>query len=56
MGLAELMIRVGIRYGSDDSVRFIEDIMHYIARESYIASAENAEEKVLLSGLMPMDS
>lgn len=45
MGLAELMIRVGIRYGSDDSVRFIEDIMHYIARESYIASAENAEEK-----------
>ena len=30
------MIRVGIRYGSDDSVRFIEDIMHYIARESYI--------------------
>lgn len=45
MGLAELMVRVGIRYGSDDSVRFIEDIMHAIARESYIASALNAEEK-----------
>lgn len=45
MGLAELMVRIGIRYGSEDSIRFIEEIMHHIARESYIASALNAEEK-----------
>jgi ribonucleoside-diphosphate reductase alpha chain len=45
MGLAELMVRIGIRYGSEDSIEFIERIMHFIARESYISSAEIAEEK-----------
>lgn len=45
MGLAELMVRIGIRYGSADSIEFIERIMHFIARESYISSAEIAEEK-----------
>ncbi len=45
MGLAELMIRLGIRYGSDASVRFIDKLYSFIARASYETSAELAAEK-----------
>jgi ribonucleoside-diphosphate reductase alpha chain len=45
MGLAEMLIRLGIRYGSDESVSFIERLYHFIATESYRASAEIAAEK-----------
>ena len=45
MGLAELMIRLGIRYGSDESVAFIDKLYSFIARASYETSVELAEEK-----------
>lgn len=45
MGLAELMIRLGIRYGSDESVAFIDKLYAFIARASYETSAELAAEK-----------
>lgn len=45
MGLAELMIRMGIRYGSDESLEFIDELYGFIAREAYKASIALAEEK-----------
>ncbi|WP_425414249.1 adenosylcobalamin-dependent ribonucleoside-diphosphate reductase [Paenibacillus taiwanensis] len=45
MGLAELMIKLGIRYGSAESLDFLDRIYSFIARESYLASAEIASEK-----------
>ncbi|MBN8639158.1 MAG: ribonucleoside-diphosphate reductase [Anaerolineae bacterium] len=45
MGLAELMIRLGIRYGSDASVRFIDKLYAFIARAAYETSSELAAEK-----------
>lgn len=45
MGLAEMLIRLRIRYGSDESVDFIERLYLFIATESYRASSEIAAEK-----------
>jgi ribonucleoside-diphosphate reductase alpha chain len=45
MGIAELMIRLGIRYGSDESVEFIDKIYGFITREAYFTSAELAKQK-----------
>lgn len=45
MGLAEMLIRLGIRYGSDDSVEFIDRLYQFIACEAYQASAGIAAEK-----------
>jgi ribonucleoside-diphosphate reductase alpha chain len=50
MGLAELMIRLGIRYGSDESLAFIDRLYGLIARASYETSIELAREK----GAFPM--
>ncbi|MEX3615389.1 adenosylcobalamin-dependent ribonucleoside-diphosphate reductase [Paenibacillus glucanolyticus] len=45
MGLAELMIKLNIRYGSPESLEFLDKLYGYIAREAYLASADIAEEK-----------
>ena len=45
MGIAELMLDCGIRYGSDESVEFIEKVYKAIAVASYETSAELAAEK-----------
>ena len=45
MGLAEMMIRLGIRYGSEESVQFIDRLYRFIAAEAYHASADIAAEK-----------
>jgi len=45
MGLAELMIRLEIRYGSPDSLAFLDKIYGFMAREAYLASTEIAAEK-----------
>lgn len=45
MGLAELMIRLGIRYGSDESVQFIDKLYSFLARAIYETSIELAREK-----------
>lgn len=45
MGLAELMIRLGIRYGDEASLAFLDRLYGFIAREAYLASTEIAAEK-----------
>lgn len=45
MGLAELMIKLKIRYGSPESLVFLDKIYGFMAREAYLASAEIAGEK-----------
>ncbi|MBA2939873.1 adenosylcobalamin-dependent ribonucleoside-diphosphate reductase [Paenibacillus sp. CGMCC 1.16610] len=45
MGLAELMIKLKIRYGSPESLAFLDKIYGFMAREAYLASAEIAAEK-----------
>ncbi|HEX7056840.1 MAG TPA: LAGLIDADG family homing endonuclease [Bacilli bacterium] len=45
MGLAELLIRLKIRYGSPESLVFLDKLYGFIAREAYLASAEIAGEK-----------
>lgn len=45
MGIAELMLYAGVRYGSDESVAFIDNVYKAIAVAAYEASAELAAEK-----------
>ena len=45
MGLAEMLIRLKIRYGSSESITFIEKLGEFIATEAYLASADYAAEK-----------
>ncbi|CAM4462238.1 ribonucleoside-diphosphate reductase alpha chain [Paenibacillus endophyticus] len=45
MGLAELMIKLEIRYGSKESLAFLDKLYAFMARESYLASTEIAAEK-----------
>jgi ribonucleoside-diphosphate reductase alpha chain len=45
MGLAELLIKLGIRYGSDESVDFIDKLYGFLARAIYETSVELAREK-----------
>ena len=45
MGLAEALIRLGLRYGSDDSIEFIDKLYGFIAKSAYLASVELAQEK-----------
>lgn len=39
------MIKLGIRYGSPESLQFLDKIYGFMAREAYLASADIAEEK-----------
>ncbi|MFS0722852.1 adenosylcobalamin-dependent ribonucleoside-diphosphate reductase [Paenibacillus sp. 1P07SE] len=45
MGLAELLIRLEIRYGSEESLGFLDRLYGFIAKEAYLASTEIAAEK-----------
>ncbi|WP_040676443.1 adenosylcobalamin-dependent ribonucleoside-diphosphate reductase [Paenibacillus sanguinis] len=45
MGLAELMIKLNIRYGSPESLEFLDKLYGFIAREAYLASSDIAAEK-----------
>ncbi len=44
-GLADALLMLGLRYGSDDAARQCEDWMHAIARSAYLASVDLAREK-----------
>ncbi|RME17054.1 MAG: ribonucleoside-diphosphate reductase, adenosylcobalamin-dependent, partial [Alphaproteobacteria bacterium] len=44
-GLADALLMVGLRYGSDEAVAQTEAWMHLIAREAYLASVDLAKEK-----------
>lgn len=45
MGLSELLIRLGLRYGNEESVRFIDKLYSFIAKSAYLASVSLAQEK-----------
>lgn len=45
MGLGEMLIRMGIRYGSPESLEFIDELYRFIATEAYSASANLSAEK-----------
>jgi ribonucleoside-diphosphate reductase alpha chain len=45
IGLAEMLVRLGIRYGSDDGVKFIDKLYQFIAVTAYETSVELAREK-----------
>jgi ribonucleoside-diphosphate reductase alpha chain len=45
MGLAELLIRLGLRYGSEESLAEIDKLYGFIAKSAYLASVELAKEK-----------
>ncbi|MGV6838785.1 MAG: adenosylcobalamin-dependent ribonucleoside-diphosphate reductase [Planktomarina sp.] len=44
-GLADALLMVGLRYGSDEAARQTEDWLHQIARAAYLASVQLAKEK-----------
>jgi ribonucleoside-diphosphate reductase alpha chain len=45
MGLAELMIKLGIKYGSKTSLDFIDALYSFIRNEAYLASSLLAKER-----------
>ncbi len=45
MGFADLCLRLGISYGSDDSLELMESVMGFIRRESWKASLRLGAEK-----------
>lgn len=45
MGLGEMLIRLGKRYGSTESLEFIDTLYEFVASEAYLASADLAAEK-----------
>jgi len=49
-GLADALLMVGLRYGSDEAVAATRDWMRAIARSSYLASVDLAREK----GVFPL--
>ena len=44
-GLADMLTMLGLTYGSDDAVKFTEELMQRIAEDAYWASTELAMEK-----------
>jgi ribonucleoside-diphosphate reductase alpha chain len=49
IGLAELLIRLGLRYGSEESVKFIDKLYQFIAITAYETSVDLAREKGVFS-------
>ncbi|MBX5476360.1 MAG: adenosylcobalamin-dependent ribonucleoside-diphosphate reductase, partial [Clostridia bacterium] len=45
LGLGELLIRLGLRYGSPEAVSFTDKLYRFIAVEAYKASVDLAKEK-----------
>src|SRR5690606_24939851 len=45
LGLGEMLIRLGLRYGDDKSIAFVDKLYEFIATEAYLASVDLAKEK-----------
>lgn len=45
LGLGTLMIKLGLRYGSDKGNEFVDELYKFIAREAYESSMDIAKEK-----------
>ena len=52
MGLADALVKLGIRYGSDDALGITRHLMRFIFREAVLASVQLAKER----GSFPMYS
>lgn len=52
MGLADMLIKLGVRYGSDESITLCDNIGKYLAQTALMASSELAKEQ----GYYPMCS
>ncbi|MBA2379466.1 MAG: adenosylcobalamin-dependent ribonucleoside-diphosphate reductase [Blastocatellia bacterium] len=53
MGFADLCLRLGVVYGSDDSLKLIEKVMGFIRREAWVASMKLGSEKGVFPELEP---
>ena len=53
MGFADLCLRLGITYGSDESLELMERIMGFIRKEAWTASIELGAEKGVFPELEP---
>ncbi|MEO6654640.1 MAG: adenosylcobalamin-dependent ribonucleoside-diphosphate reductase [Pyrinomonadaceae bacterium] len=45
MGFADLCLKLGVTYGSDDSIGLMEKVMGFVRRESWLASLRLGKEK-----------
>jgi ribonucleoside-diphosphate reductase alpha chain len=45
MGLGDALIKLHLRYGSEESLKFINKVYSIIRNEAYLSSIENAKEK-----------
>lgn len=53
MGIHDMFIKLGIVYGSDESIEFMSDIMKWIFRSAVIASADLAKIRGNFPGYDP---
>ena len=53
MGLAEVLIRLRLRYGSEESLAFISNLYRFIAETAYLASVQLAKEKGAFPSFTP---
>lgn len=45
MGFADLCLKMGVTYGSDDSIELMEKVMGFVRREAWLASLNLGKEK-----------
>jgi len=45
MGLADVLLMLGLKYGSDEAIKFTEDLFRFIRDEAYWASIQLAKER-----------
>src|SRR5215204_6410226 len=53
MGFADLCLKLGVTYGSDESIELMEKVMGFIRREAWVASLEIGSEKGVFPELEP---
>jgi len=53
MGFADLCLRLGVTYGSDESIALMEEVMGFVRREAWLASLRLGKEKGVFQELEP---
>ena len=51
MGFADLCLKLGVTYGSDESLELMEKVMGFVRRESWLASLRLGAEKGVFPGV-----